>query len=220
MAVFDQLKNLFKKKTPELDQDSRLSLGMPYPSVYQAQDGDPTPSEVMQESPRSQYGSLGEGAATVEAVKEPEVQESDAHSAEISIPILGKKTIVQHQRMLSVVLGLSLVLLAVVTLLGLNKSDQTAQQLNATGQALMQSQRLAKEVTQALMGREKSFESIKDASTVLSKTVRGMKSGDNELKLEELTPEFLPMLENAVPLIDRTEKNASTILSQQKILTQ
>jgi len=33
MSVVDQLKNVFAKKTPEVDDDSRLSLGVPDPTL-------------------------------------------------------------------------------------------------------------------------------------------------------------------------------------------
>ncbi|MDD5481037.1 type IV pili methyl-accepting chemotaxis transducer N-terminal domain-containing protein, partial [Rhodoferax sp.] len=217
MAVIDQLKNIFKKKQPDLDQDSRLSLGVPDPSIYQSEEDMQAQEAAMSPAPGTQYGSL-EG---LPAAAEPSIPEKDSAPADlITVPVLGSKTVVQHQRFLSVALGLSLVALAVVTLLGLSKSDQSAQQLGATGTALMQSQRLGKEVTQAVVGREKSFESMKDSTSVLARTLRGLKNADAEMQLEELPPDLLPLLDKVLPLIDRTEKNANTILAQQKTLTQ
>ena len=210
MAVVDQLKNLFKKKNHDSELDSRLSLGVPDPSTYQSEP-DLTPGHTQYGSPEQipAFGSF-----------DPPLAEPDSRAGVITLPILGKKTIAQHQRVLSVLLGLSLLLLAVVTLLGLNQSEQAAQQLSATGQSLMQSQRLAKSVSQALVGDEKAFPDVAQSAQVLGKSMRGLMSGDDELRLDALGEGFKPMLDKAAPLVTRAEKSAATVLGQQKILTQ
>jgi len=214
MAVVDQLKNLFKKKNAESDQDSRLSLGMPDPSIYQ--------SEEEQKPGQTQYGALDGMSPSEVRVTPDDVQGEVAGptAAQISLPVLGKKTISQHQRVLSVLLGLSLILLAIVTLLGLNQSEQAAQQLSATGQSLMQSQRLAKSVSQALVGDAKAFPDVAESSKVLAKSIHGLMAGDSDMRLEELDTGYKPLLEKAAPLVARAEKSAATVLGQQKILTQ
>jgi twitching motility protein PilJ len=127
MSVVDQLKAIFVKKAPEMEEDSRLSLGMPDGAM------DPLSMEQM-----TGYAGLPVG----DRVNEPE-------SELVSLPLLGKKTVLQHQRVLSILLGVSLVLLAGVTLFTLSQGDRVAQQIEATGNSLMQSQRLAKSVSQA-----------------------------------------------------------------------
>jgi twitching motility protein PilJ len=213
MAVVDQLKNLFKKKSHDPEQDSRLSLGVPDPSMYQADEQEPEAGVQ-----RTQYGMLDEAISA--GGDAPMAGVAGADQAKIALPLLGKKTIAQHQRLLSVLLGLSLLLLAVVTLVGLNQSEQAAQQLSATGQSLMQSQRLAKSVSQALVGDEKAFPDVAQSAQVLGRSVRGLMSGDAELRLEELGASYKPILEKASPLVVRAEKSAATVLGQQKILTQ
>jgi twitching motility protein PilJ len=143
-----------------------------------------------------------------------------AQADQIALPLLGLKTVAQHQRLLSMMLVLSLLLLAFVTIFGLNRSGKEARQLNATGQALMQSQRLAKEATQALVGRVESFSEVADSSKILARSVRGMATGDAEQGLDELGAAYRPMLESSLPLVDRTEKNAAVIMAQKDILTQ
>ncbi|MDD2880196.1 MAG: methyl-accepting chemotaxis protein [Rhodoferax sp.] len=205
MAFVDQLKNLFKKKPPGAAQDSRDVAG------------DSASSEQMEaelKSGETQYGA-------------PEVSPQRAEAAvnvgltdQIALPVLGKKTIGQHQRTLALLLGVSLVLLAIVTVLGFEQSERAAQQLSATGQSLMQSQRLAKSVSQALVGDARAFPDMAQSSQVLVKSVRGLMAGDAELRLDELSVNYKPLLEKAVPLVDRAEKSAATVLAQQKTLTQ
>ena len=207
MSVVDQLKNFFVKKVPESDQDSRLSLGVPGASIYPmemdqitgtTESGQPRPV-----APGRSSGDTGEGI------------DEEATNL-IALPVLGKKTVVQHQRLLSILLGLALVLLAVVTLFALNQANKVAQQLGATGQSLMQSQRLAKSVSQALVGGAEAFPDVVESSGVLAKSVRGLKTGDEQMGLSALSPDYLPELDKITPLMERAEKNAAIVLGQQK----
>lgn len=211
MSVVHQLKNLFAKRTPDSELDARLSLGMPDATV------DPMATEQMQD------GTDNEVLAPVAQTKAELDQGAGSDEVPvdlIALPILGKKTVVQHQRLLSILLGLALVLLAVVTMFALSQADRVAQQLGATGQSLMQSQRLAKSVSQALVGGAQAFPDVKESSEVLSKSVRGLKAGDERMHLEALGEDFQPELGKITPLVDRAEKNAALVMSQQKILTQ
>ncbi|MDP3825924.1 MAG: methyl-accepting chemotaxis protein, partial [Polaromonas sp.] len=95
-----------------------------------------------------------------------------------------------------------------------------AQQVAATGQSLMQSQRLAKSVSQALVGSAQAFPDVRESSDVLAKTVRGLRSGDESLRLEPVADSLQPDVDTVTPLMERAEKNASTVMAQQAILTQ
>lgn len=198
MSVVDQLKNMFAKKVPDSEEDSRLSLAMPDAAM--------------------EPGGLGQIKG------EPALSSADASDEDspdlIALPILGKKTVVQHQRMLSILLGLALVLLAAVTLVALSQGNRVAQQMEATGNSLMQSQRLAKSVSQALVGGAQAFPDVADSSGVLAKSVRGLKAGDQEMSLVALSADYQPELDKITPLVERAEKHAATVMAQQKILTQ
>lgn len=207
MSVVDQLKNLFSKKQSDSELDSRLSLAMPDGSV----DMSGTETVQVDHAPIKD-----EPVRVVEKPVDVLVDEKDL----ISLPGLGARTVVQHQRILSIMLGFALLLLAVVTFYTLNQSDKVAQQLGATGQALMQSQRLAKSVSQAVVGSAQAFPDVSESSGVLVKTVRGLQGGDDEMRLAALNESFAPQLGKVVPLVERAEKNAKAVMGQQKILTQ
>ncbi|WP_394787702.1 methyl-accepting chemotaxis protein [Rhodoferax sp.] len=123
-----------------------------------------------------------------------------------------------HQRILAVVMGLSVLVLAVVAAFALNHSDKVAQQLAATGQALMQSQRLAKSVSQALVGSTAAFPDVAESADVLAKNVRGLQAGDE--RLAAVNADAQSDITKISPLMERAEKNAATVMGQQKILTQ
>lgn len=151
---------------------------------------------------------------------EVKVDEGQATGNLLDIPVLGRRTVVAHQRIFAALLALALVVLALVTFFALTQADKVSQQLSATGQALMQSQRLAKSVSQALVGSPQAFPDVKESAEVLSKNVRGLKSGDEQMRIEAVPEDAQQDMEKIAPLMERAEKSAATVLGQQKILTQ
>ena len=207
MSVVNQLKNLFSKKSSESELDSRFSLAMP------DADGDALETGAMDFA----HPAAAAGLANIRAEGgKAAVNQSDL----IHIPVLGAKTVAQHQRTLSMVLGAGLLILAGVTFFVLSQSSQVAQQLGATGQSLMQSQRLAKSVSLAVVGNAQSFPDVFESANILAKSVRGLQNGDDALHLLPLGDGFSDELGKISPLVDRAEKSAQAVLDQQKILTQ
>jgi twitching motility protein PilJ len=142
----------------------------------------------------------------------------DHVDAPVSLPVLGRRAPGQHQRILGALLALALLALIGLTVFALNQADKTAQQLAATGQALMQSQRLAKSVSQALVGTPAAFPDVADSVGVLNQAVEGLANGDD--KLSALQGSARTELEAIQPLTARAAKNAATVMAQQKVLTQ
>ncbi|MEO7158946.1 MAG: methyl-accepting chemotaxis protein [Polaromonas sp.] len=138
----------------------------------------------------------------------------------LSLPVLGLRTLGQHQKILLGLLAFAVIVLASVTFFALSKSDRIAQQVAGTGQSLMQSQRLAKSVSQALVGSAQAFPDVRESSDVLAKTVRGMKSGDESLRLAAVSDALQPEVEKVTPWMERAEQNAKVVLGQQAILMQ
>ncbi|MEO6973084.1 MAG: methyl-accepting chemotaxis protein [Rhodoferax sp.] len=136
----------------------------------------------------------------------------------LSVPLLGRRTPAQHLRILAILLGLALVVLALATFFALNQANMVAQQVAATGQALMQSQRLAKSAAQALLGSEPAFPELKESAEVLTKSVRGLKDGDASLQLAPVSAAQMAQVEKVAPVVERTGKNAQFILSEKSLL--
>lgn len=212
MSVVDSLKKMFSKKSADtsVDPSGELSLAMPDASL------DPLATGALQ-APNAANRAAdpdSEAADSLDALE----QASEAEL--ISVPLLGRRTIVTHQRVLFTLLALSLVVLGSVAIFAVNQADKVAQQVAGTGQSLMQSQRLAKSVSQALVGSAQAFPDVKESAEVLSKTVRGLKAGDEALRLQPVSEQYQEDVDKINPLMERAEKNASTVMGQQKILTQ
>jgi twitching motility protein PilJ len=144
MSVVDQLKNLFAKKSAESSHaSSELSLAMADGSL------DPMATGAMDALPSASPMSITN--PDPDSVDADSVAPADAAAqAElISVPLLGRRTVVTHQRILFTSLALALVVLGGVAIFAVKQADKVAQQVAGTGQSLMQSQRLAKSVSQA-----------------------------------------------------------------------
>ena len=186
MSVAKQFRNLFSKKAPaDSGQDSQMSLAMPDGAYDQT-----TADTMLVGTEHSVLRPQDSMMAADEVVAPAGPGAADL----VSLPLLGKRTVPQHQKTLFILLGLALLTLAAVTLYVLNQSDKVAQQLSATGQSLMQSQRLAKSVSQALVGGQQAFPDVADSAGVLAKTVRSLNAGDDQLKVSALSADFAPEL--------------------------
>ncbi len=213
MSVVDQLKNLFAKKPAESAAESSgtLSLGMPDASL------DPLMATGGMEATAGAVAADPDSLAQDDSIA-PLPGTEDAEL--LSVPLLGRRSIVQHQRILFALLVLALIVLGSVAVISVRQADTVAQQVAGTGQSLMQSQRLAKSVSQALVGSPQAFPDVKESADVLAKTVRGLQAGDDTLRLDPVLPELQQDVTKIIPIMERAEKNAGIVMGQQKILTQ
>ena len=149
------------------------------------------------------------------------VEDAEPANAErLVLPVLGNRPMREHQKILVTLFGLAVLVLGVVTFLALKQADRVAQQVAATGQALMQSQRLAKSASQALVGSPQAFPAVQESSEVLAKTVLGLKSGEDSLRLSPVRDNLQPEVEKISLMAETADKNAKLILGQQAVLTQ
>jgi twitching motility protein PilJ len=202
MSASFSLKNLFAKNpSEEMDPSvtQELSLAAPDPSTASIESG---------------------GSIAGDSLDDDSISEEIDRAELITVPVLGRRTTATHQRILFTLLSVALVVLGGVAIYSVNQADKVAQQVAGTGQSLMQSQRLAKSVSQALIGSPQAFPDVRESAQVLAQTVRGLKAGDTELRLAPVSDDQQKDLEKITPLMERAEKNAKTVLAQQKILTQ
>jgi twitching motility protein PilJ len=216
MSLVDQLKNLFSKKAPDSEQDLRLSIGEPDASVdLDNHEQTANLSDVRPLSPGEDSVSPEE-VAPIEATAAVAATPTD----QIQLPLLGSKTVAQHQRTLFILLGLALLILAIGFWYGLSQAKKSTLQLDATGTSLTQGQRLAKSTSQALGGGKQAFLEVADSASVLARSIRGLKDGDAALGIAALGGEFDHEMSDVMPMVERAEKSAATMMGQEKILTQ
>ena len=224
MSFIEKIQNLFKpqNKLPE-DSMDMASVGMP---VDPFATGSMDVASYRTSPDATAHVMAAQSEADKEIISPGVMFADDAPDAEelnpelITLPLLGSKTIAQHQRTLLLMLGLSVLVLAALAYRALGQADTITREISATGESLMQSQRLAKSVSQALVGSAQAFPDVKESAAVLAKSVRALKSGDDSLKVAAVSGDFQPDVDKVIPLMERAEKNAATVMSQQTILTQ
>jgi twitching motility protein PilJ len=216
MAFLDSLRNVFKKRTGDSELDSGLSLGLPDDSMFgDISSIDPHMSQHMASD---KVTALSKPQAS--PISTPESALTLDNADQVVLPVLGRRSVPAHQRMLSVMLGLALVVLVIISLVSLHQSDSTVRQLGASGQALMQSQRLAKSVSRAVVGDTKAFPELADSMQILSRSVRGLLNGDPQQGLEVLGASDQAVVGQAAASEELTEKSAASLMVQQKLLIQ
>ena len=135
-------------------------------------------------------------------------------------PAAPRSDLQRQQRYLFIALAVVVLVLLVIAGSAIVRADRVAQQVAATGQSLMQSQRLAKSVSQALVGDVKAFAEVKDSSGDLSVRAHGLASGDDAINVEAVSKDLEPEMTKILPLVDRASASAKAVLAQQQILTQ
>ena len=223
MSFIEKIQNLFKPKN-KLPEDSMdmASVGMPvdpFATGAMNASGDGVSSEATSNMVARQAAADKESFAPSMMFSE-DMPPAEANPDLLKLPILGNRTIAQHQRTLLVLVGFSVLVLAVVAYRALGQADTITREITATGDSLMQSQRLAKSVSQALVGSAQAFPDVKESAAVLAKAVRGLKSGDATLKVAPVNDQLQPDIDKVIPLMERAEKNAATVMGQRTILTQ
>ncbi len=134
------------------------------------------------------------------------------------LPFIAHWATARQQRLLLLLFGVGLVALILVAVAALTSTGRSALQVTAAGQAQLQSQRLAKSVSQALQGNASAFAEVKDSAEALARNVRGLSAGSDEVPA---APGALQaQVQELLPMVERAEKNAATVVAQQATLTQ
>ena len=193
--------------------DSRFAESDP-PTVDAALRSTPNSPSIISELPAS--GELSDFAESRVMPEAAAAAGAWAAPAVVALPFIGGRPVAAQQRILGAVVVVGLVGLVAATVLALAAANRNTAQVGATGQALMQSQRLAKAVSQAMGGTASAFAAIQEASTVLAANTRQLKEGGAAVAAAPAGAQ--PLLASMMPLVDRAEKNAQAILAQQKSL--
>ncbi len=97
-------------------------------------------------------------------------------------------------------------------------ADRNATQVGQAGQALMQSQRLAKAVSTATVGTPGAFRELTESLEVLTNVTRGLHSGNEQLP--QAGAAVQAALEPVLPMVERAEKSVKVVIGQEKVLTE
>ncbi len=184
--------------------------GAAFDAMPQAGEGTPQTSSIISEAVPSGIADF----------TETRLQDADSTVMPLgtALPLIGDRPAAEQQRILLAMLALGLVGLIVLTILSFVAAGRGSAQVAASGQALMQSQRLAKSVSQALTGNPAAFPEVKESAEVLAANVRSLKTGEGSVPAAPSGVQ--DAIDSALPFVDRAEKSAGVIVAQQKALTE
>ncbi|GAB4396667.1 MAG: methyl-accepting chemotaxis protein [Rhodoferax sp.] len=173
MAWLDAFRSLLRRAPARDDTASELSLGtLSEISTYQFDPG------AKAREGKTLYGALDELMTATSS-------ETDT----VVLPFLGRRSVLQHQRILAWGLGLSLLVVAVLTIWGLRQSGQGALQVDAVAQAQGQTQALLVAVDRVLAGDAGAAAALTQARQALDQSLRGLQQGDEARGVQALRGE-------------------------------
>ncbi len=145
-----------------------------------------------------------------------------------ALPLIGGMPLVRQQRILLIVLIVALALLGTGIALTLRAATGSASLLDSSGDALMQSQRVAKSISAALLGSDAAFGELRDSAATLDADFNDMQRsaalGSAAGALAQLRPAVTDMVKNAravvtlAPLLSATNKSLLAVASQSNAL--
>jgi twitching motility protein PilJ len=126
------------------------------------------------------------------------------------------------QRLFWALVALGALWLVASTVLAFDAAARNARQISATGQALMQSQRLAKSVSQALLGNLQAFAEVQESRDALVQNIQGLDRGVDQGgdSVVAVVGPARGLLQPLLPDVDRDARNAVVVLGQRQTLTQ
>ncbi len=139
---------------------------------------------------------------------------------DVQVALLGRACASLQQRRLLIMLAVGVIVFAVLAGWVLQRSERSAEQLAVNGQALMQSQRLAKSASQAMTGNGPAFDAVQESADVLARSVRALANGDVELDVQALDGKFSEALQEITALMERAETSAHMVMEQKSVLMQ
>ena len=143
---------------------------------------------------------------------------SSAGGSLMAMPFIGGLSVPAQQRILALLVVLGLAGLAATTVLSINRASRHAAQSVQGSLALMHSQRLAKASQQALGGQQAAFDELQVSAEVLGRSVRSLRGGDEANAAVDA--DLQQLLDPALPLVERAERNAGVLLGERSRLIQ
>ncbi|WP_031407784.1 methyl-accepting chemotaxis protein [Thiomonas sp. FB-Cd] len=151
-------------------------------------------------------------SSTVQMEGNP-TETSPATNGPSPLPLIGNRPVGEQQRLLAVVLIVAVILVGLGLAVTLRVASSSAKRLDTTGDALMQSQRVAKSISAALLGSNEGFGELKTSAEALNADMQHL-SGDATLGAAGSD------LAKLQPLVNTTVENARAVVKLEPVLTQ
>ncbi len=150
-------------------------------------------------------------SSTVQMDQDAQEQRPQHATQNNALPLIGHLPLPQQQRLLVLLLIVAVILVGLGLTATLRVASSSAKLLDTTGDAMMQSQLVAKSISAALLGSESSFAELKTGSNALRNDVQVLGGGNAAANSD---------LAAIQPLADGMVKNALSVVQLEPVLTQ
>ena len=147
--------------------------------------------------------------------------EATQTSTRWKLPLIGDKPLAQQLRILMTFTGIMIVLFLVLVALNLRSASNEAAYAETTGDSLMHSQRLAKAVPTAVQGNVDAFAQLRDSRDKLAANLNALANGGQvgNRDVPASSGNARALLTGVETEWKQTEKNATIVLDNEKVLT-
>ena len=148
-------------------------------------------------------------SSTVQMDQDPQEQRPDS-TGQNKLPLIGHLPLAQQQRLLVILLIIAVILVGLGLAVTLRVASSSAKLLDTTGDAMTQSQLVAKSISAALLGSNGAFGELETGAATLHADMQVLGgSGAAGADLAQIQP-----------LADSTVKNAQSVVKLEPLLTQ
>ncbi len=141
---------------------------------------------------------------------------------DIRLPIIGKMTLRQQGRILTYVMGASLLSGAIFVYLNARESAGISTQVQISGDVLMHSQRIGKAAPNAIQGNVEAFKQLEESRNEINADLQLLLKGNNDYqgrRVPTASSSLTPVLNDTIKTWQSSNKAAETILNRRKELT-
>lgn len=203
MSFLDKIKKLGKREASEADA---LAASTQAASDIMAGTGRPESSIISEARPTEFISGPSTEASTSFAST---TATTEGEAAAVQPPAAAQR----RQGVLTALVAVGMVGTVAMVGWALVDANRSAAQARSTGQALMQSQRMAKAVSAALLGNTAAFGELRESVEVLEALVPQLREGGGGAEVQQ-------GLDAVEPLLKKADANGRAVLAQQKVLIQ
>ena len=135
----------------------------------------------------------------------------------MTLPFIGRRPIALVRNVAFAVVGVSAIAFIALSAWTISRSNNVSAQVAATGDALMQSQRLAKSVSLAMVGDAQGIKDVNESYRALDARINALEKGDTDVPA--LSAPYQDDVKAINTTVKATVQNAKTILEHSDVLT-
>jgi twitching motility protein PilJ len=168
--------------------------------------------------PSNTSGPVTIQADTINAIESGSGRSTKRRSAGFKMPGIGHMPLEKQTKILSTVIASSVVISFFMLWMDNRLTAETAQNSQRISDAMLHSQRLAKEIPSAMAGNPESFERIKQSRELVESSIMALSGNDTSKSNVLLPAELIPLMGKVDTSWQRLKSDSSTVTTSEATL--